>query len=43
MGNKIQLENRGMSTLEVHTAVDIGALLIVSWGQCPNKRVVVLH
>lgn len=32
-----------MSTLEVYTAVDICALLIVSRGQCPNKRVVVLH
>lgn len=43
MGNKIQLEKKGMRTLEVHTAVDIHALLIVSRGQCPNKGVVVLH
>lgn len=32
-----------MNTLEVHTAVDICALLIVGRGQCPNKCVVVLH
>ena len=43
MGNKIQLQSERVNTLELHTAVDICALLVVSWRQRPNKRVVVLH
>lgn len=35
--------HRDVRTLELHAAVDLGALFIAGWDQRPDKRVVVLH